>query len=198
MADRAFVVALSGIPGAGKTTLMNLLLRDYPRSQAVYYDRFHPGMTEAEIQDWFRRVGDPNEFALAELIGELTRRTQAQQDNSGRPLVFFETAFGRAHRATGAFVDFQVWIDTPPDLAMARANLKFLDAVEHKPAPQAAADFIPWLKRYMTDYPMLRTAYLALSERISSTADLVVDGTQAAEASAESIRAALAARGVAP
>src|SRR5580698_6495835 len=101
MADRAFVVALSGIPGAGKTTLMNLLLRDYPQSQAVYYDRFHPGMTEPEIQDWFRRVGDPNEFGLTELIGELTRRTHARHDNSGRPLVFFETAFGRAHRATG-------------------------------------------------------------------------------------------------
>jgi uridine kinase len=198
MADRAFVVGLSGIPGSGKTTLMHLLLKDYGHAQAVYYDRFHPGMTEPQIRDWFGRVGDTNEFVLSDLIGELTRRMQIQPGDQRRPLVLFETAFGRAHRATGAFVDFLIWIDTPLDIALSRANLVFLDSVRQNPAPNAAADFIEWLARYMRDYPIVRTMYLALSERISSMADLVIDGTKPAEVSAESVRKALAARGLKP
>jgi hypothetical protein len=125
MADRAFVAGLSGVPGSGKTTLMRLLLRHYPEAQAVYYDRFHPGMTETQIRDWFGRAGDPNEFALSDLIGELTRQTQIQPGHQPRPLVLFETAFGRAHRATGAFIDFLIWIDTPLDIALSRANPYF-------------------------------------------------------------------------
>src|ERR1700683_4466172 len=109
MAERAYVVGLSGVPGSGKTTLLRLLLRDYPRAQAVAYDRFPPDMTGEEIQDWFRRGGDPNEFTLTELMGELSRQTQIQPGARRRPLVLFETAFGRAHRATGAFIDLSVW-----------------------------------------------------------------------------------------
>jgi uridine kinase len=198
MAERAFVTALSGIPGSGKTTLLELLLRDYPQAQPVLYDRFDPGMTDEQIQAWFRRGGDPNEFTLSELIGELTRRTRMPPGATRRPLVLFETAFGRVHRATGAFIDFQIWIDTPLDLAMARANLAFLDNARRNPAPNAAADFMQWLTRYMQDYPILRRTYVAVSEQAAATADLVLDGTQPPEVLAASARAALAARGMPP
>jgi uridine kinase len=195
MAHRAFVLGLSGIPGSGKTTLLDLLLRDYPRAEAVAYDRFDPGMTEEQIQDWFRRNGDPNEFTLAELVGALARLTQIRPETEHQPLVLFETSFGRAHRASGAFIDFSVWIDTPLDIAMARANLCFLRNVEHNQSPTTAADFIPWLTRYMQDYPMLRRTYLAVSEKAAATADLVIDGTLPAETSAARIRKVLGQHG---
>ena len=191
MAHRAFVLGLSGSPGSGKTTLLQLLLRDYPQAEAVAYDQFHPGMTEEQVQDWVRRNGDPNEFTLAELIGALTRLTQIRPDAEHRPLVLFETSFGRAHRASGAFIDFSVWIDTPLDIAMARANLCFLHNVERNRSPTAAVDFIPWLTRYMQDYPMLRRTYLAVNEKAAATADLVIDGTLPAETSAALIRKVL-------
>ena len=198
MADRAFVIGLSGVPGSGKTTLMRRLLRNYGPAETVYYDRYHPGMTDDEINDWFARNGDPNEFVLAELVGELTRRTQIRQGVGSRPLVLFETAFGRAHRATGAFIDFSIWIDTPLDIALARANRVFLESLRHDPAPNAAAEFAAWLTRYMEGYPMLRTSYLALREQLAATADLVIDGSGPVEASADLVKKALAARGLRP
>jgi uridine kinase len=153
-------------------------------------------MTDAQVREWVGRVGDPNELSLSDLIGELARLTLIPPGEQRRPLVLFETAFGRAHRATGAFIDFLVWIDTPLDVALSRANLVFLDGVRRNPAPNAASDFIEWLTTYMRDYPILRTMYVALSERVASMADLVLDGTKPPEAWAQSVREALAKRGV--
>jgi uridine kinase len=189
---------LSGVPGSGKTTFMRLLQRDYGPAETVYYDRYHPGMTDEEINDWVARIGDPNEFALADLVAELTRQTQIRPGDGSGPLVLFETAFGRAHRATGAFIDFSIWIDTPLDIALSRASLVFLDSLQREQRPNSAAEFVAWQTRYMRDYPMLRTTYLALRERLSATADLILDGTGPVDASADTVRKALAARGLEP
>jgi uridine kinase len=196
MSEKPFVVGLSGAPGSGKTTLLKLLSRDYPRAEAVAYDRFHPGMDDQQIQEWVLRNGDPNEFPLTALIGELNRLTAARTEGASRPLVFFETAFGRVHRTTGAFIDFSIWIETPLDVALARANLVFLDNVARSTKPSAAADFIPWLTRYMRDYALLRRTYLTVSERAAASVDLVIDGIQPPEASAARVVSALIERGI--
>jgi uridine kinase len=198
MADRAFVVGLSGVPGAGKTTLTQRLLQDSSQAYAVYYDQYQTitRMTGAQVRDWFARGGDPNEFALSDLIDELTQRTQVQAGGGRRPLVLFETPFGRLHRATGAFIDFLVWVDTPLDVALSRAVLAFLDDAQRNGAPNAASDFIRWQRQYMLNYPLVRAMYVAQRESILSTADLVLDGSKSPDDASELVRKALAARGV--
>ncbi len=192
MPDKAFVIGLAGVPGSGKSTLLRLLLRDFGTAQAVYYDKYDPGMTDAQICDWVARKGDPNELAFPDLIRELTRQTQVQTSSQPRPLVLFETAFGRVHRTTGAFIDYLVWINTPLEIALARASLVFIAAQRNQP-PEATSDFVAWMTRYMQDYPMLREIYLGVNARMASTADLILDGTQPAEVLAASVETALAA-----
>jgi shikimate kinase len=194
MPERAFVVGLAGLPGAGKTTLTQLLLKSFGGSRAVYYDQFQTitRMTPEWVSDWFARGADPNEFALAELVAELTRKTQVSEAEQRRPLVIFETP----HRATGAFIDFLVWIDAPLDIALARATLGFLDSAQRDKAPDAAVEFIRWQTQYMLNYPIIRPLYVAQSERIGSSADLVLDGSRSAKESADLVKKTLASRGV--
>jgi uridine kinase len=196
MTDRAFVVGVAGVPGSGKTTLLQILQQRYAQAQAIHYDRFHPGKTDEEIEDWFRRGGDPNELELRNLIAALKQCTAIQNDIHHWPIVLFETAFGRAHRATGAFIDFLVWIDTPLDVALSRACLVFLGNATRDPAPGAATDFVAWLTRYMQGYSMLRGLYLAVGAQAAATADLILDGMQTPTALAQSVFEALAARGI--
>jgi uridine kinase len=198
MADRGFVVGVSGVPDAGKTTLMRLLLRDCRRASAVSYDRYRTftRMTTAQAREWFARGADPNDFDLSELVGELTRRTQVQPGEPVRPLVLFETPFARLHRASGAFIDFLIWVDTPLDIALSRAILAFIEQALQNSAPNAAADFVKWQRRYLINYQNLHTMYATQRETILPTADLVVDGGQPAAQSAALVRQALAARGV--
>jgi hypothetical protein len=200
MADRAFVLALSGIPGAGKTTLTHLLLKIFSEARVVYYDQFQTitSMTHNQVRDWFARGADPNEFALTELVGELQRQTQRQPADSRRPLVIFETPLGRLHRATGAFIDFLIWVDTPLDIALARATLAFLGVAQRDKASNAAVEFVKWQTQYMLNYPIIRPMYVAQRETISASADLVLDGNLPAEESVERIKTALARHGIEP
>ncbi len=194
MPEKAFVVGLSGVPGSGKSTLLHLLLRDFSAAQAVYYDRFDPGMTDAQICDWVARKGDPNELICADLIRELTRQTQIQAGaQRPPPLVLFETAFGRMHHTTGAFIDFLVWIDTPLDIALSRVILVSGDLARRKQTREATAEFIAWITRYMQDYPLLHEMYASWNTKIASKADLVLDGKQPTELLAASVKTALAA-----
>jgi uridine kinase len=199
MTDRAFVLGLSGIPGAGKSTLTRQLHTKFPRSRVVYHDQFESitRMGSEQVKAWFARGGDPNEFPMSELIAELTRQTQRPSEDGRRPLVIFETPFGRLHRTTGAFIDFLAWIDTPLDIALARATLAFLRIAQRESSPRVALSFIQWQEQYMTNYPLVRPMYLAQREVISGSADLVLDGAKPSDDSFPLVVAALAARGVA-
>jgi len=198
MTDRTFVLALSGIPGAGKSALMRQLHAKFSRSRLVYYDQFETitRMGSERVRAWYTRGGDPNEFALSELVAELTRQTQRPSEDGRRPLVIFETPFGKMHRATGAFIDFLVWIDTPLDIALARATLSFLHIAQRDSSSRVALSFVRWQQQYMTNYPLIRPMYLAQREIISASADLVLDGAKPPDESSALIVAALAERGI--
>jgi uridine kinase len=147
------------------------------------------------VDAWLKRGGDPNEMALDNLIAALNDLTRATGSGLATPILF-ETAFGRTHKASGAFIDFSIWIDTPLDIAMSRVMQVFLRNVELDPSPTAAAELIPRLSRYMQDYPVLRRIYARVSETGKASADLVVDGIPAADDIAAQIIAALAHRGI--
>ena len=199
MGVRPFVLALSGIPGAGKTTLTKAFQRRFGETPVVYYDNFQTitHMTHAQVSDWFGRGANPNEFELADLVSELSRQTQPIDGAQRRPLLLFETPFGRMHQATGGFIDFLVWVDTPLDMALARAVLAFLHIAQRDRSRNAAEEFIKWQTQYMQNYPVIRPMYVAQRETISASADLVLDGHKSPDESVQLILGAIAKRGIA-
>jgi len=199
MNNKPFVLALAGPPGAGKTTLMLLLQRRHAGARTIFYDQYQPltRLSQTQIRDWFARGGDPNEADHSAIVDHLRRETRSEDGLTQRPLLLFETPFGRLHRETGAFIDFLVWIDTPLDIALSRAVLAFTQAAQRQKAPEAARDFINWQKQYMMFYPHARAMYLAQGQRVAPGADLIIDGSRPPEASAQTIDMSLTARGVA-
>jgi uridine kinase len=191
---KPFVLALSGPPGAGKTTLTQVLRKRRPEARVLYYDKYQPvtKLSPPEVRAWFARGGDPNELDHSEIVADLRRETRPQVAQQAKPLLVFETPFGRLHRDTGAFIDFLVWVETPLDIALSRAILAFTRVARAESSPQSARQFIDWQLQYMTNYPLAREMYLAQRARIQPFAELTLDNSSSPEAAIEVLDKALA------
>lgn len=181
------IVAISGHPGGGKTTL-TLALAKRLGVQALHYDDFET-MTKrppAEVRRWIEQGSDYDEIDLARLAEELERHAA-----SDVRLVLVDTLLGRAHRQTGQMIDLLIWIDTPPDIALAR---KIAEAAA-RATPGEAAQFVGWLGSYMEHYQsFISGTYELQRQRVRPAADIVLDGRLGAAELADQAFAAILAR----
>ena len=177
----AFVVGIAGVPGAGKSTLLAALAGALPGAAALHMDGYE-NMTRlpiAEVRRWFETGADIDAFDFPALQSDLQRMKQAPG------IVLFETQFGRAHRATGRHLDLLVWLDTPLDLALARALRAAL-------ARGAQAQ---WVRGYLENYlGTVRELLEMQQQRVAAGADLVLDGRGSPAALAAAAAAEIARR----
>lgn len=200
----ATVIGIAGAPGAGKSTAVQALARRLGDVAVLPMDHYQR-MTALPIEDvvrWMTRGADHDELPVPLLAEHLALLRQGQPvvDPSTRRkieparFILFETHFGRMHKATGNCIDLLVWIDTPPDLALAR-NLRGFLAPLRKPVPaaQLAAE-IGWIDTYLANYQAVVSDLVRLqADRVRPGADIVVDGRATPEAIAERIGQRLAA-----
>lgn len=185
------IITISGYPGGGKTTLANAL-RDRLGVPALHYDDYETmtGMAPAAVRDWIGRGSDYDEIELGGLIRDMRRLAVAEP----RPkCVVLDTLLGRAHRATGELIHTSIWIDTPPDIALARRIREA--AGRARAAPGEAEAFTGWLESYLAHYAdFTADTYVVQQQRVRPMADIVLDGRLAPERLAEQAASAILAR----
>ncbi|HEX7811343.1 MAG TPA: hypothetical protein VF460_05500 [Burkholderiales bacterium] len=181
------VIAVSGYPGAGKTSLVLGLLETLDNAVPIHMDSYER-ITDAPIADiarWLRDGADIDAFEFPQLeqdLLSLKRGLPVQDRSSGRSVaggkyVLFETQFGRAHRKTGQHVDLQVWIDVPRDIALARNLKAFLAGFLREGQAEQLPDRVRWLQGYLDTYLGTVNALLEMQHRrVASDADLILDG----------------------
>lgn len=199
------VVAISGPPGSGKTTLIHRLLQHIPDSSAVYIDDYecYTQHSPEQIRTWLTTGADPNDFDLKELADHLGRvKTHAAPSTVPSPLgtrsdhlVFFETQFGKRHRQTGTLIDCQIWIDLPLDDSLCRNLRSFLGSIIASPAEQHTAG-LRWLETYVESYSdFVRESLVLQKSWIAEKADFIVDGTRDPTAVLSDVKHFLRGRG---
>lgn len=179
------VIAVAAPPGAGKTALVQALAARLPGAVALAHDDYEDFTARSadEIAAWIGRSAPYEEIDLTALVADLTslRTGAAVVDRaSGLPIrsagpIVVETPFGRAHPALRPLIDFQVWIEVPADLALARRLSQFVgEAGAAEPAE--LPDFIRWLDGYLEQYrAIVRPAVAIQRGRVVPDCDLVLD-----------------------
>ena len=167
------VIGVAGAPGAGKTSLVLGLAQVLEDACALHMDDYER-MTRRPIADvarWMHAGADLDAFEFPGLEPELARLKDAHR------YVLFETQFGRAHRATGRHIDCLVWIETPPDLALARNLQAFIAGFLAEPPRHG--ERLQWLEGYLGNYVDTVRELLGMQrERVGAQADLALDGTR--------------------
>jgi len=191
----AYVVAVSGTSGAGKTTVVDQAAAMLANSARLQFDQYVTlGNDIATIKAWLARGADPNELKTPEFAADLRRlragETVAAANGRGtvRPadVVIVEEPFGRTRLELAPLIDFAVHLDVPPDIALARRTLRLIE-VEAAVEPQRALEAVAGqLRAYLAAG---RDAYLAAERAARQSADLVLDGMLASETLAASLAA---------
>ncbi len=181
------VIAVSGYPGSGKTSLVRGLAKRLPGAAPVFMDNYER-MTRRPIEDvarWLQAGADIDAFDFPGLGDDLAALKQGvaindRRDNSrvaAGKYVVFETQFGRAHAETGRHIDLQVWIDVPFDIALARNLKAFVAGFARESDAGRLADQMRWLDGYLGNYLGTVRALLEMQlERVGRKADILLDG----------------------
>lgn len=168
------ILGIGGISAAGKTTLCNALGKALDAT-VILWDVYEKISKEPENYfEWFQANRDYSVWkydALAKALDMLKAGKSIICPATGKNLnptkyVVFEAPLARKHYQTGQYIDFLIFLDTPPDIALARRLLRELQANKN------AEDIKKELKNYLI---FERPLYL-WSHEANHQADLIVDG----------------------
>jgi uridine kinase len=124
------VVAICGCMGSGKTTLVRQLHQLIPRSSILLEDHYQTmtHMDALQLDRWRARgahIAELNlngfDVAVRQTIDGTARSTSV----SPPKILILESQFGRFHPLLSDLIDFQIWIDVPLDISLARRILQY-------------------------------------------------------------------------
>ena len=180
------IVGISSPSGGGKTTVAKRVAQLLPGAITVFFDDYdfdtlHP----VNIRSWLEEGANYNDWKPTKLQDDLKKLKAGQailKTGDGLAIkpknyVIFDYALGYANRGLAKYIDFMVFIDTPPDVAMARRLLRDLPSISPNAPNGAWAGTLEHVKtelRVYLDYG--RRAYLELDRQIKPNCDLVLDG----------------------
>jgi uridine kinase len=176
-----YVVAITGVSGAGKSSVIRRSLELLGEGAALYFDDYREtSQYPPDLKEWVDRGLDVNEFKTPRLAEDL-RRMRADPTAT---VILVEEPFGKMRREMAGLIDFAIHIDVPPDVLLAR---RLLRRIEEEGADKLEGDL---------HYHLMTGRHI---DRIASAAekrdaDLVVDGTKSVDEIAEDVVRAIRQR----
>lgn len=177
------VIAITGPPGSGKSTLCDFLCQHFQHSISISMDHYQL-MTEwdpSQLSAWIKGGADYDLLPMPGLADALGVAIKRQNKIPGfqkgmRPLIFFESHLGKHTTDLALLVDYVVWIDCDLDICLARALL----AMTPEPFRGHGDPLISPLEisHYLQNYLAFTASLLRIQrDRIRPSADYVYDSS---------------------
>jgi uridine kinase len=194
-----YVVGVAAPAGGGKSTLVRALAEAMADTAVLHIDSYQK-ITEQPVREivrWMERGADFDEFEIPQLAGHLEKLKQGLavadpktgHEIAPRKYILFETHFGRAHRDSGRFIDFLIWLDTPLDVALARNLMDLIAPLLQAREPAVLRERLASIQRHLAAYLQdVRRLRLLQKERVGAGADLVIDGAESLDTMVERAR----------
>ena len=161
------VLAITGCMGSGKTTLVKQLQPLIPKCRILFEDDYQ-AMTQMDPEHLRRWISDGcciDELDLHGFDLAIRRAIAGSLRDSGASdtkLLLIESQFGRAHASLKDLVDYQIWIESPLDLCLARKIFELAGAYEIESTPALGVGEIRgFCKNYLD-----QTAYLLRKQKL--------------------------------
>ena len=168
----AYVVAVSGISGAGKSSVIRCAVDLLGDATALYFDDYAAvSAYPSDLRAWIERGANVDEWRTPELA-DAVRRLRA----GPTAVVLVEEPFGRLRREMAGLIDLAVHLDVPGDVLLARRLLRQIE--ERRDVDQ----LIEQLRLDVMHHLAVGRELDALgSSAVRDAADVVVDGTKSVD-----------------
>jgi uridine kinase len=180
-----FIIAVAGMPGAGKSTLIRNAMHALGDADSLHFDDYTRGTDYPNIPEWVAAGCDPNQWispGLAEDLARMKGGQAVQTPNTARRVephafILMEEPFGRRRNAIAKYIDMVVTIDLPIDIALARRLLRDINTPDMANSAQKARDHVhSYCRRFL--FESRRELILAGQRCALQSCDLVLDGTK--------------------
>jgi uridine kinase len=177
----SFVIAVSGTSGAGKSSLISTAAALLSSAVRLHFDDYVTlGNDIAQIRAWIDAGASPDEIktpVLAVDLRSLISGEPIRPPNAGHMVhpadyIMLEEPFGRSRLELAPFIDLTVFIDVPPDVALARRIIREI-AAQQNGTEHLVGEIEGQLRAFLA---IGRDAYLAAARAARESADIVLDG----------------------
>lgn len=182
----AKVIAISGVTGAGKTTLANALGKILNATVIRWDDFDEISISPSDYVDWYFRGQSYHEWnyqALADIL-KLLKSNQPvlhpvfKQTLQPTKYIIFDAPLGRLHSQTGFYIDTCIHLSLPLDVSLCRRLIRDFNETD-----KTKEEFLMELKYYLS-----HSRPLFFDDDLKANADLVIDGMLTTENQIKAIK----------
>ncbi|MEQ3515443.1 hypothetical protein ABMY35_19170 [Pseudoalteromonas sp. BZB3] len=166
--QRTRVIALSGVSGAGKTSVIKRLSEEFNSPTLLFDDFVEPNTYPIDMKAWLHQGANVSQIqsprftkALSELktLSELKVHSDSQ-------MIFIEEPFGRERAEIAHLIDYVIMLDMPIEVCLSRVVKRHL---KHSNDPSTT------LSNYLRKYDdHLRDVYIAAANHVRQSSDLII------------------------
>lgn len=158
------VVAISGVSGAGKTTMVKLLADDLNCPYLHFDDHTDEDTYPQNMKNWLKSGANLSLIKTPKLVNAL----QEIISKSNSPFIFIEEPFGKERDSITSLIDYVVLLDQPIELCLSRIIKRHTG----HPNSESLGAISSYLDKF-EDH--LRDIYITAANQVKSNADLIIE-----------------------
>lgn len=197
MTSPPFVTAVSGVSGAGKSSVIGRTVSLLGDAVALYFDDYEPVSSYPEdLRKWMDAGADVDAWKTPRFSADLARLRAGQAielPESGRVVrparwILVEEPFAKLRREMDGLIDFAVQIEVPGDVLLARRLLRRMGEERDRYGDALLDQLRKDLEQHLKAGHELDTLAAMM---IRGSADLHLDGRESVETLARQLAARL-------
>lgn len=157
------VIAISGVSGAGKTTMVKQLALEFNCPFLLFDEHTEKGSYPDNMKRWFENGANVSMIKTPKFVCAL--QTLMSKGDSG--FIFIEEPFGKQRDSMSSLIDYVILLDHPLELCLSRIIKRHTD--------QPNSDSLDSIANYLDKYQdHFRDIYLSAAHQVRNNCDLII------------------------
>jgi uridine kinase len=159
------VVAVSGVSGAGKTTIVKQLANEFDCPFLLFDDHTDKSTYPQDMKNWLKKGANVSLIKTPKFVSALESLLSKKRSR----YIFIEEPFGKERDVMSSLLDDVVLLDQPMELCLARI-IKRQTAQPNSDSSDSIAAISNYLDKYDDHY---REIYISAANQVRNNADLI-------------------------